>query len=229
MKWKKFDIKAGLRNEIFDIRNIKSSQVIGDYDLSQLKNDYMSLFVDARMDTFDDGYFPTKGVTAGASYAWTFEGFPHEMQRFQTVQADVKTVVPIGESVAFIPSLNCRFLIGLDIPIAYFNAMGGSLTGRYVDQQLPFIGITNITAMKNILTIYRADLRVKLAKNHYLTGIFNYSRDCDYFSAYAYWPGNYGAAIEYSYDTIFGPFTANVHWSDITNKVGFYLSLGYSF
>ena len=44
MKWKKFDIKAGLRNEIFDIRNIKSSQVIGDYDLSQLKNDYMSLF-----------------------------------------------------------------------------------------------------------------------------------------------------------------------------------------
>ena len=229
MKWKKFDLKAGLRNEIFDIRNIKSSQVIGDYDLSQLKNDYMSLFVDARMDTFDDGYFPTKGVTAGASYAWTFEGFPHEMQRFQTVQADVKTVVPIGESVAFIPSLNCRFLIGLDIPIAYFNAMGGSLTGRYVDQQLPFIGITNITAMKNILTIYRADLRVKLAKNHYLTGIFNYSRDCDYFSAYAYWPGNYGAAIEYSYDTIFGPFTANVHWSDITNKVGFYLSLGYSF
>lgn len=229
MKWKKFDIKAGVRNEIFDIRNIKSSQVIGDYDLSQLKNDYLSLFADARMDTFDDGYFPTKGVTAGASYAWTFTGFPHEMQRFQTVQADVKTVVPIGERVAFIPSLNCRFLIGLDIPIAYFNAMGGSLMGRYVDQQLPFIGITNITAMKNILTIYRADLRVKMAKNHYLTGIFNYSRDCDYFSSYAYWPGNYGAAIEYSYDTIFGPFTANVHWSDITKKVGFYLSLGYSF
>lgn len=229
MKWKKFDIKAGLRNEIFDIRNIKSSQVIGDYDLSQLKNDYMSLFVDARTDTFDDSYFPTRGVNAGASYSWTFSGFPHEMQRFQTVQADVKTVVSIGERFAFIPSLNCRFLIGLDIPIAYFNAMGGSLAGRYVDQQLPFIGITNITAMKNILTIYRADMRVKIAKNHYLTGIFNYSRDCDYFSSYAYWPGNFGAALEYSYDTIFGPFTANVHWSDITKKVGFYLSLGYSF
>lgn len=232
MSWKLFDFKAGFRNEVFDIKNIKSSEVIGDYDLSQLNNDYMSLFANARADTFDDGYFPTRGFTAGASYSWTFAGFPYspaKKHNFHTIQADAKAVMPISEHVAFIPSFNCRFLLGMDIPIAYFNAMGGSLAGRYVDQQLPFLGITNITAMKNILTIFRADLRVKVARNHYITGIVNYARDCDYFSAYAYWPGHYGAAIEYSFDTIFGPLSANIHWSDITGKVGLYLSAGYSF
>ena len=229
IKWNQFDIKAGIRNEISDIRNIKSSQIIGDYDLDHLTNDYLSLYLDARTDTFDDGYFPTRGVNAGVSYTWTFAGFPYKTNNFQALQADAKTVVTIGDIFAFIPSFNFRFLIGDDIPVAYFNAVGGSLPGRYVDQQMPFLGVTNLHAMKNMLTVYRADLRFKLAKNHYVTGTLNYARDCDALKDYAYGPGCVGAALEYSFDTIFGPLSANVHWSDITGKVGFYLSAGYNF
>ncbi len=229
MKWKTFDIKAGIRNEIIDVRNIRSSQVIGDYDFTHPTNDYVSLFLDSRMDTFDDGYFPTKGVNAGLSYDWTFAGIPYMIHNFHTVQADVKVVAPIGDVFAVIPSVNCRFLFGRDVPVAYFNAVGGSLPGRYVDQQMPFVGITNLSAMKNILTIYRADLRFKLARNHYITGIVNYARDCDVFSHYAVGPGYFGAALEYSFDSIFGPLSMNVHWSDITNKFGVFLSAGYNF
>lgn len=229
IKWRQFDIKGGVRNEVFNVRNVKSSQIIGDYDFDQLTNDFVSLYLDARTDTFDDGYFPTRGVNAGLSYNWTFAGFPHRFNNFHTLQADAKTVLPIGDIFAFIPSFNFRFLFGDDIPVAYFNAIGGSLAGRYVDQQIPFLGVTNLSAMKNMLTIYRADLRFTLAKNHYLTGTVNYARDCDELRNYAAGPGYFGAALEYSFDTIFGPLSANVHWSDITRKVGFYLSAGYSF
>lgn len=229
IKWRHIDIKAGVRNEVFDIRNIKSSQIIGDYDFDQLTNDFVSLYMDSRTDTFDDGYFPTTGVSAGLSYTWTFAGFPHRFNNFHTIQADVKTVVTAGDIFAFIPSVNCRFLLGKDVPVAYFNAVGGSLAGRYIDQQMPFLGVTNLYAMKNILTVYRTDLRFRLARNHYLTGIVNYARDCDVLKNYAVGPGHFGAAVEYSFDTIFGPLSANVHWSDITGKVGFYLSAGYSF
>ncbi|MBQ2112694.1 MAG: patatin-like phospholipase family protein [Bacteroidales bacterium] len=229
IKWRHIDIKAGVRNEVFDIRNIKSSQIIGDYDFDQLTNDFVSLYVDSRTDTFDDGYFPTTGVSAGLSYTWTFAGFPHRFNNFHTIQADAKTVVTVGDIFAFIPSVDCRFLLGKDVPVAYFNAVGGSLAGRYIDQQMPFLGVTNLYAMKNILTVYRTDLRFRLARNHYLTGIVNYARDCDELRNYAVGPGHFGAALEYSFDTIFGPLSANVHWSDITGKVGFYLSAGYSF
>ncbi len=230
MKWKKFDIKAGIRNEVFDIRNIKYSQVAGSYDLDHLTNDYISLFLDSRMDTFDDGYFPSEGVNAGISYDWTFAGFPYMQKNFHVLQADAKGVIAGGDVFSFIPSFNFRFLLGSgDVPVAYFNAIGGSLAGRYVDQQMPFLGITNLSAMKNILTVYRTDFRFKLARNHYLTGIVNYARDCDVFRDYVEGPGYFGAALEYSFDTIFGPLTANVHWSDMTRNVGVYLSAGYSF
>ena len=229
IKWNRFAIKAGLRNDVFDIRNIKSEQIIGNYDFDQLSNDFVSLFAVGRTDTFDDGYFPTKGVSAGVSYSWTFAGFPHSFDNFHTIAADVKTVVPWGEIFAFIPSANVRWLLGKEIPVAYFNAIGGSLAGRYVDQQLPFIGVTNLHAMKNIMTMVRADLRFRIAKNHYVTGILNYARDCDSFKDYMYGLGYFGAGLEYAFDTIFGPLKANVHWSNMTKKVGFYVSAGYNF
>ena len=229
MKWKFLDVRGGLRNDIFNIRNIKSSQIIDDYDTSNLSNDFVSLFVDGRTDTFDDGYFPTKGVNAGVSYAWTFAGIPDMIHNFHTLQADAKVVVPGSDGFAFIPSFNCRFLMGRDIPLAYFNAIGGSLPGRFVDQQLPFIGVTNLVAMENIMTMFRTDFRFTLARNHYLTGIRNYVRSSDTFMEYGKGMGNFGAGVEYSFDTIFGPFSANIHWSDFTGKVGMYLSAGFNF
>lgn len=83
--------------------------------------------------------------------------------------------------------------------------------------------------MKNILTIFRTDYRFRVAKNHYITGILNYARDCDRFKDYTKGLGYFGAAAEYSYDTIFGPISFNVHWSNLTNKMGIYLSAGYNF
>ena len=229
IKWNWFDIKAGIRNDIFDIRNVKAEQIIGDYDFSQLTNDFVSLMTDARSDTFDDGYFPTKGFTVGLGYRWTFAGFPKHVHNFHTVTADAKVIAPIGGRFALIPYLNARMLFGTDIPVAYFNAIGGSLAGRYVDQQIPFIGITNLSAMKNILTTFGLDMRMRIARNHYVTAKVNYARDCDRFAEYGKGLGYFGAGVEYAFDTIFGPIKGNIHWSNITNKVGVYLSAGFDF
>ncbi len=229
IKWKHMDIRSGLRNEIINIRNVKASQIIGDYDFNLLSNDYVSIFGEAERYTFDDGYFPTKGVDAGLSYSWTFTGFPNKVHNFHVLRADFKAVLSVGEKFAFMPSFDFRFLFGKDIPVAYFNAIGGSLAGRYVEQQIPFIGCNHLSAMENILTLYRVDFRYMPARNHYLTAIVNYARDCETFRNYGVGLGYFGAGLEYSFDTIFGPITANVHWSNLTNKVGFYLSAGYSF
>ena len=83
--------------------------------------------------------------------------------------------------------------------------------------------------MKNVLSVFRTDLRVNVAKNHYIKGVVNYARDCDVLKDYAVGPGYFGVAAEYSYDTIFGPITFNVNWSEFTRKPGFYISAGYSF
>ena len=229
MTWKQFDIKGGLRNEIFDIRNIKSSQIIGDYDFSQLKNDFVSMFIDARTDTFDDGYFPSKGILAGLSYSWTLGGFPNRFNNFHALEADVRGVIAFEDNVCLTPYFNTRMLFGKEIPVAYFNAIGGFVPGRYVEQQIPFVGITDLVAMKNILTLYGAELRQEILNNHFVSASLNYVKDSDSMKDYFKGKGYFGACIGYSYDTIFGPLSANIHWSDLNNKVGIYISAGYNF
>ena len=146
------------------------------------------------------------------------------------MNAYAKVVVPFWDVFSFIPSFNFRFLLGSEIPVAYFNSIGGSMASRYIGQQIPFVGITNLTAMGNILTIFRTDYRVKIARNHYITGILNYARDSSTFKEYVSNKlGYFGAALEYSFDSIFGPISFDVHWSNITNKVGVYIRAGYDF
>lgn len=230
MKWSMFDVKAGIRNDYFNVRSVMSAgSIFGDYDLEQLSNDYISLFLDARSDNFDDGYFPSKGYSVGLNYGWTFAGFPYRFNNFHAANLDAKVVIPGGRFFSFIPSVNCRFLFGSEVPLAYINAMGGTFAGRYVDQQIPFMGVNNVSAMRNILTVFRTDYRFRVGKNHYLTAIVNYARDSDDFRSYTKGPGYFGAGLEYSFDAIFGPVSADIHWSDLTRGVGFYLNIGYYF
>lgn len=230
VSWRHMDVRGGLRNEIFNVKNLLTEEICGDYCLNTLSNDFVSGFVEAETYTFDDGYFPTKGIDAGVSYSWVWGGFPQKVKNFHILQADCKYVISPNDVFTFIPSFNMRFLLGADqIPLAYFNAVGGSMPGRYVDQQIPFVGVTHLSAMKKMLTLIRTDFRFRLAENHYVTGILNYLRDCDRFSDYGVGPGYVGVGVEYSFYTIFGPLSANLHWSNMTKEVGFYLSAGYNF
>lgn len=231
IKFKHVDIKGGLRNEYFNLRDtVFTSQISGKYDFAQRNNDYLSLFVDARIENFDKNYFPERGLSAGVGYGWTFAGFgPGAFKNFHEVTIDGRFVVPGGKIFAFIPSAGMRMMLGKSIPVMYMNVIGGSLAGRYMNQQTPFIGINNCAPMGNILLNARTDFRFKFAKNHYVTGMFNYAHDSNSFKEFLDGGNWFGCGLEYAYNTIIGPIGGNIHWSNINNKVGFYLSIGFDF
>ncbi len=239
MKWKLLDLNAGFRNRYFKVRSITndlaSSYYIENLDYNQLKNDYLSLFVSTRTDTFDDGYFPHKGFELGAEYEWVFLGHPNEINNFHVAELDIKGVVPIGNVFAWIPSGAVRFVMGGTRMIAYTNYVGGNMAGRYFDQQLAFMGVNNAVPMDDIIMLVRSDFRFQVARNHYISGIFNYARDCDKLKNFldSSAGNSYGAAIEYAFDTIFGPIKADLHWSNINKDknggIGFFLGVGYNF
>ncbi len=239
MEWRLFDLKAGLRNKYFKVRylsnDIASSTYIDDLDYDQLKNDYVSVFVNARTDTFDDRYFPHRGFTIGADYEWVFLGHPNDIDNFHVVSFDVKGVVPAKKVFAWIPYGALRFVMGGTRMLGYTNYVGGSMDGRYFEQQLAFMGINNAVPMNDIIVLTRSDFRFQVSKNNYISGIFNYARDCDKLKNFldSSAGDSYGAAIEYGYDANFGPIKADLHWSNINKDknggVGFYLSVGYNF
>ena len=230
INWSLFDIQFGLRNDYFNLRSLYSSGgIFGDYNPDQMRNDYISLFFNARADTFDDGYFPKSGFTAGVSYGWTFAGFPYRFNNFHAVCADAKGVIGAGKVFSFIPSVNVRMLFGSRVPLPYVNCIGGSIPGRYIDQQIAFTGVNNLALARNILTVFRTDFRFNVARNHYVTGIFNYMRDSNDFQTYLTGAGVFGAGVEYAFDTVLGPLKASLHWSSLTHKAGFYVGFGYYF
>ncbi len=232
IRWSKFFLKTGLRNDYYKVSSLMAEQAFGDYDVNQLSNDYVTFFVNARKDSFDNAYIPTKGSAIGLSYDWVFGGGPKDFNNFHAIQFDAKRVVG-GDMLAFIPSLDLRWLIGDDVPVPFTNTIGGSMAGRYLDQQIPFIGINNAAAMQKTLGVFRTDLRVKLLKNNYLSMIANYTASCDELSSLKKWKDEmkdyFGFGLQYTYNSIIGPVGANIHWSDYTRNVGLYFSLGFDF
>ena len=232
LNWFYLKIKLGLKNDYFDIRSIMSSNndLYGSYDESKLRNNYLSLFFDAKNDTFDNSYFPTRGYNLSLAYSWTFTGFPTLINNFHTAQFGVKTVISTGNKFAILPSLLVRYNFGNDAPIAFANAIGGDIPGRYLEQQIPFVGVSNIWIMNSFLSMVRLDLRYEVSNNHYLTGILNYARDSDGVNEdLLVGMGWLGAGLEYSYDAFFGPIKFQTSWSNIYNKMNFYVGVGYYF
>jgi NTE family protein len=123
------------------------------------------------------------------------------------------------------------------------NMIGGVEKGRYIDHQLPFIGLNKISFAFNNIAILRADLRVRVYKNHYLSAMINYGRSSidmkNFFKQrdtllwsdmYEYNASNWwGAGIRYSIDTKIGPINFDVSSSNISKSLNLYFSFGYFF
>lgn len=235
IRWKMFDFKLGARMDHFKFTSPISGipTFRGNYDQDQNNHIYFNGFFDAFAETFDKNYFPDRGFRMDAYYSMTFASARNDsFKPHHIVALDGKFVVPAPRIFAFIPSYCIRAVIGDNVPLAYSNIMGGNQPGRYAPQQVPFAGINYAAVTGPYLGIIRTDFRFNLCKNHYLTAIVNYAKDGDTFKGWFSWkdnPGFYGTALEYSYNTIVGPLSANVHYSNLTRSVGAYVSLGLEF
>jgi NTE family protein len=82
---------------------------------------------------------------------------------------------------------------------------------------------------RNYVAVLRSDLRYRLATNHYLTLMGNYSRDFNSFRQFENGEDNWGVGMSYAYDSVVGPLKGIVHWSSMTHTVGLFVSLGFDF
>ena len=108
---------------------------------------------------------------------------------------------------SILPSVYGRFLIGKEIPYSKLNAMGGDVPSRFLQQQLPFVGINNVE-----LT---------------LTG--NYALSSHKVSGLLKEKTMFGCGVGYGLDSIFGPLEASINYANHADKVSMYVNLGFKF
>ena len=107
-----------------------------------------------------------------------------------------------------------------------------SSAGRYLDQQIPFIGITNAVAVSPILAAVGLDARFSFLKNHSVTllsALGHSASELRWFISPAWSDLFTGFGVEYAYNSIVGPIRADIHWNSMTKRPGFYFSFGYDF
>ena len=203
-----------------------------------LRGDYVGPFFNVNVYTMDDAYFPTHGLDlkVDASYDVWKPGSKGFVPIF-TSGLNLRFVIPFGTGFAIIPDLDLRSVVdhnSMDnYSISHRNTIGGAIRGRYLDQQIPFLGINNTYLVSyDHLAVASLDFRIKMAEDFFITATGSVMRDSDNFIGLVdprQGELHFGTAIQIGYNSIFGPLKANVHWSDISRSFGAYLSLGFDF
>ena len=225
-----FDFQGGVRFESFNYRHFLSNTPEVSKDNLDAEN-YLSYYISTRMDSRDKKVFPSRGMAFDAQAAAFQPNFHRKNSFFTTLKLNVMGAIPLSERVTMLPSLYYRSMIGNQKYLPYINYAGGYEYGRYISQQIPFIGINYAEMFESNIMVGRIDMRGRIGKHHYLYGIVNYMRNGEKFDnmfnrhGHGYW----GAGVKYAYETPLGPISANCHWSDYNHKVGFYVNLGYYF
>lgn len=225
-----FNFQLGVRFQTFDFTSLLSdSNGLPNLDLTS--SSYLSYFLNAIMDDRNSRFFPTSGMSfdAGTSYYQT--NFTKDFHDFATVHLNLTGAVSLSDRFTVLPALYGRVIIGDSYETPFINFLGGDVPGRYVRQQIPFIGITRANYVDNSVVVARLDLRERIGKKHYVYGIANYARTAASFSRMFNNKGQgfWGLGVKYAYSTGFGPLSFDLFWSDYNRKVGAYVNLGYYF
>ena len=236
-------LAGGLEYEKYDF-SFPSDRYTIFYDVSSILSQFncAGLFFDLKYDTRDEFYMPRKGVLLTMDAHWrkdlTKERYLED-GRNKNGFADVNMMASYHFSpdivlpLTFIPQYYNRFVVGNFMPSVYQNVVGGLLPGRFMDHQIPFVGITTPQMVKNCLSVFRMDVQWNISGNHYLTFMGNYMCSAanydDFFSGSDSCVSRFGLGLQYAYKTVFGPISVDMHWSDIQRRLGMYFAFGYTF
>lgn len=218
--WSRINLRAGVRIEQQTFSNIFSSY--GHTKEWNWKKFHPYLYFRFAYDNLSDRYFPDKGLRVTTDYDYNFRNSHY-------VGASIMGAIPVCRFFHIIPALRGRYILGwAEANEEMLNFVGGTMEGRYYDQQMPFIGFNGATNCTDFLTMVDIDFRFKVYKNLYLSLVTAAMHDGNIngMSEHAI----FATGLKVAYKTKFGPLQANIHWNSKNYKeVGFYVGAGYDF
>ena len=220
---------VGIRYEQYNYDKLLHQEGNASFNLN--KEPFFTYFANMHYDTYDKAYFPSKGVKFNGTYTFYTDNFVKYKGKtpFSGIMGNFEGVIPVTRRFSILPSVNGRILIGRNIPYTKMNIMGGDIMEQHLPYQLPFVGIDRVELMKNSLFIGGLKLRQRMGAIHYLTLAGNYALSSSKIENILNEEKMFGCAITYGVNSIIAPLEPTLNYTDRSNKVGFYINLGYKF
>lgn len=219
----------GLRYEYFDYSDFLYNN--SENTLTVKPEGFFSYYANYQYETKDKKSFPNSGMSLQTEVALYTDNLTryNDHSPFGTVSALWEGVFSLTHRFSILPSFYGRVLIGQDYPYPLMNVLGGDMPGRYMPQQIPFIGINNMELFDSSVVVARMEFRQRMGKRNYLSLTTNYGLTEDNFGDILKGKQLFGVGVGYGYDSFIGPIKASFNISNRTKQLGFYGSVGYNF
>lgn len=227
--WQNLQLSFGLKYEFFDYQ----SQLTV-FETNRVKvpsSGFINYYAEAKFETLDRRYNPHRGQALTVDFTlYTSDFITYKGDSpYSAIHLDYLLAIPASNRLTILPGVFSRVLIGENSAFATKNFVGGLYPGRYMDQQLPFVGIGKIELMDDSIIGARLDFRFRFGRSNYFSFKTNYARTSHKFMELDQGEDLFGLGISYSYNTVVGPIEAQIDWTNHGDRFGFYFGLGYYF
>ncbi len=119
------------------------------------------------------------------------------------------------------------FLSGKDeVPFVSHVSVGGPVIIDDAVHRVPFIGLRPFELLRSGAIALRCDLQWEMFRRNYLIAKVNLLKTDDFID----WRGyQWGVGLAYSYESVIGPMETMAYWSEINQRFGGFISVGYRF
>ncbi len=232
--WNKVQVSAGVNFEYYRYHDLLSLEPV---DAMMFKNESLfGYYVGLLFNNLNGRSVPTKGMSWAVTYnLYTDNLFQYkDTNPVSALSAHWQGCFSPSSHFTIIPSVDGRALMGGhdDYTFAVTNMLGGNIAGRYMPQQIPFVGINRAELAPATLVVTGLQLRQRILKNQYLLLTGNYGRSSEKLHRILDASESndlVGAGIGYMYNSFLGPLEIQLNWSNQTKSVGWYVGFGFVF
>jgi len=230
----KFSFGMGLEQKFLKI----TSETLQDREDSNSsytfeKSNYYSTFAYLKLDSYDNKYFPTKGVCFdGDFHVYLFSSdFNNNFSEFSIARGSIGyAVTPLNRFTTRL-STETGFKIG-DDDVSSLDFLLGGYGNNFVNNIIPFYGYDFLTISGDSYIKGMVELDYEIFHKNHIIASANFANVEDQLYTSGNWlsaPDYTGYALGYSLETFLGPVSAKYSYSPEVKDSQWYFSLGFWF
>jgi NTE family protein len=230
---KDFAVSFGVEHKRLEI---KSETITSGTDQDEFVfegTDYVSAFSTIKLDTYDNKYFPKRGVSFnGDLHSYVFaSNFNSDFKRFSIAKANAGYAFSTGSKLAFNLQAGAGLKLGDTSTTTLDFALGG-YGNTLINNFIPFYGydFISLTGDNYIKTSFGIDY--EWFANHHFTLEGNWANVANGLFKTKDWlalPEYTGYALGYAYDSFLGPIQIKYSYSPEQNDSVWYFNVGFWF
>lgn len=197
------------------------------------KSNYFSAYGKLILDTYNDKYFPTKGLYFNGDFHFYLlsSDFNNNFKEFSIAKARMGMAFPIIGNLSLNIEAEGGFKLGTS-NVASLDFILGGFGNNLVNNFVPFLGYDFLSLPGNSFVKAYGKLDFEFAPKNHLLFAANYSNvDDDLFRTGEWFtsPNFSGYGLGYGWESFFGPVQILYSWSPEVQSSNFFFSVGYWF